>query len=404
VTTTTLVGVTAAAAALLHLTHTRSALFFLVVLASSWRAGFGPGLFASVLSVLVLNYFSFDTRLGFGAGSEDFVELMVFSLVAAFTSNLVAQRRKTSNELASFNSELEHRVQNRTTELENANQQLQDEIEMRGRMQQELARSNNELEHFAHVISHDIRAPLRAITVSAADLKRHQNQSDAEAAELLNHIQLTAEHIEAFISGILSFARVNAHRAIAAEDVSMEATLHWALLNLKPAIEQSQASITYDRLPNVRGDQAQIAALLQNLISNAIQYRSTEPLRVHVSTRQTSGGCVFAITDNGIGIPPEFRESVFEMFTRLHYGREYPGSGLGLAICRKIVGHHGGRIWVESKPGSGSTFFFTLQQSDDRAVGCRMEVPSTYQPLSVGGFQIHRATVPMNVPSELGVL
>ena len=362
-----LIGAALGLVTVLPLAHTRSAFFLLVVLASSWYAGFGPGLFASVLAVLALNYFFFEPHLSLAVTSEDFAELIAFSFVAAFTSNIVAQRRKTSNELTQLNAELEHRVQSRTVELKQANQRLQDEIEARRAIQQELARSNQELEHFAYVFSHDVLAPLRTIAASAGELKLRERQTDHEAIELVNHIQVTSEHIETFISGALAFARVNSQRAMISNEVSMEATLHWALLNLKTAIEQSHASITYDPLPAVRGDQAQIANLLQNLISNAIKYRGSEPPLVHVSGRRIDGEWVFAVADNGVGIPPEFHESVFEMFKRLDHAQDCPGSGLGLAICRKIVQHHGGRIWVESKPGAGSTFYFTLEQSDRQA-------------------------------------
>ena len=260
--------------------------------------------------------------------------MIVFSCVAAFTSKLVAQRRKASNEIADLNTQLELRVQQRTAELKDANRHLQGEIEARRRIQQELARSNSELEHFAYVFSHDVLVPLRAITASAGELRLRQNQEDGELAGLVNHIQLTSEHIEAFISAALSFARVNSQRAIIAVEVSMEATLEWALLNLKTILEQSHASITYDPLPKVRGDQAQIANVLQNLISNAIKYRGSEPPRAHVSARQINDQWLFAVADNGIGIPPESHKSVFEMFTRLHQGHEYPGSG---SVSRSAV-------------------------------------------------------------------
>jgi len=359
---TILIAATVWLGSTLHLTHTRSAFFLLVVLASSWYAGFGAGLFASVLSVLALNYFFFEPHLSFAVTSEGFVELIVFSFVAACTSNLVAERRKTSNALAELNRALEQRVNIRTAELKEANQRLQDEIEMRSRIQRELTRSNEELEHFARILSHDVLAPLRTISVSAVELRQHHD--DNGFLELADHIQLTAEHIEAFIAGALSFARANSQRAMIASEVSMEATLQWALLNLKTAIEQSHATVTCDNLPSVRGDQAQVANLFQNLISNAIKYRRDGPPRVHVSARQADGEWVFSVSDNGIGIAPEFHECVFEMFKRLQQGSEVPGSGLGLAICRKIVEHHGGRIWLESKPGSGSTFYFTLEPSE----------------------------------------
>jgi signal transduction histidine kinase len=367
--TAIVIAATVPVVSILPLSHTRSAFFLLVVLASSWYAGLGPGLFASVLSVLALNFFFFSPHLSFAVTSEDFVELILFSLVAALTTKLVAQWRKTSNALAVLNVDLEQRVNGRTAELKQANERLQDEIEARSRMQQELARSNGELKQFAYVFSHDVLVPVRTIAASAAELKQPRSRSDAETIELADQIRLTAEHIESFISGALSFARLNSERRIAAEEISMEATLQWALLNLKTAIEQSGAAVTHDSLPAVRGDQAQIASLLQNLISNAIKYRRGEPPCVHVSAREMNGAWVFAVADNGIGIPPEFHESIFEMFQRLPSGPERAGSGLGLAICRKIVENHGGRIWLESQPGAGSTFYFTLEESDPRAGG-----------------------------------
>lgn len=364
--TSSLVAVTAIIAKLLHLAHA-SVLFFLVILASAWQGGIGPSLFAGVLSVLVLNYFFFEPRFSFALSGEEFFELLMFSLIAALTSSIVAQRRKASIELAKLNVELEQRVEERTTELKNSNQRLESEIEARTRAQQELARSNSELEQFAHVISHDIRAPLRVITASAAELKQHQGRNVEKTKELLTHIQATAEHIDAFISGVLAFARVNTGGAVLNENVPMEATLHWALLNLKTIVEQTQAVITHSELPDVRGNQSQIAELLQNLISNALTYRDNERPRIHVSGSANDGECIFAVSDNGIGIPPEYHASIFEAFKRLHNDRTYPGSGLGLAISRKIVERHGGRIWVQSKPGSGSTFYFTLEQSEKQA-------------------------------------
>ena len=366
--TALVVGATIAAGLFFHIAHIRSGLFFLVVLATSWYAGFGAGLFASVLSVLALNYFFLEPDYSFAVTSEDFIELMIFCLVAAITSKFVAERRRTNNALAELNRDLERRVADRTAELKAANDNLRNEIEARASIQQKLTRSVGELEHFAHVLSHDILVPLRTIASTAVEL-RQRPKDEAQTTELLNQIELTAEHIQAFVSGALSFARVNSQRNIAAGDVSMEATLHWALLNLKNAIDESHASITHDSLPNITGDQAQIADLLQNLISNAIKYRRSDPPRIHVSAVPSSDTWVFTVKDNGIGIPPEYHESVFELFKRLHPGSEYPGSGLGLAISRKIVERHGGRIWLDSTPGVGSTFYFTLGESSQTSAG-----------------------------------
>jgi signal transduction histidine kinase len=363
VVTAVLVALTGVIAEFLHLAHA-SVLFFLAVLASAWQGGIGPSLFSSVLSVLVLTCFFFQPRYSFALTAEGFFELLIFALIATLISNVVAERRKANLELAKLGSEFDQRVQERTAELKEANQRLEREIEARSRAQHELARSNSELELFARVIGHDIRAPLRVIRSSAMELKRLQGGE--RATEFLAHIQATAEHIDAFISGVLAFARVNTGRPVLTENVPMEAALQWALLNLKLTIEQTQAAVTHGPLPNVRGNQAQIAELLQNLISNALTYRGKERPRIYVSARSDGGDYVFSVSDNGIGIPPEYHASIFEAFKRLHSDREYPGSGLGLAISRKIVERHGGRIWVESKPGSGAAFYFTLESSQQQ--------------------------------------
>jgi chemotaxis family two-component system sensor kinase Cph1 len=147
---------------------------------------------------------------------------------------------------------------------------------------------------------------------------------------------------------------------ISFEPTNVAAVMSDTLSRLENAIRDNEAFVTYDPLPTVMANATQMSQLLQNLVDNAVKYRSTRPPRVHVSARQQNSEWVFSIADNGIGIDLQYAEKIFIMFQRLHTREEYPGTGIGLAICKKIVERHGGRIWVESEPGKGATFFFTL--------------------------------------------
>jgi len=142
--------------------------------------------------------------------------------------------------------------------------------------------------------------------------------------------------------------------------------LRRALINLRAAIEESGAAVTHDPLPVVRGDDSQLAQLFQNLIGNALKFRSASVPRIHVSAREDKDHWEFAVRDNGIGIDPQYFERIFMVFQRLHNKDEYPGTGIGLAICKKVVDRHGGRIWVESEPGKGTAFRFTLPKLTEK--------------------------------------
>jgi PAS domain S-box-containing protein len=225
----------------------------------------------------------------------------------------------------------------------------------------ELARSNAELEQFAYVASHDLQEPLRAIasyTQLLAD--RYAPQLDDRARRYIRYAVQGAERMRALIEDVLALSRVGSD-AQAFGPVALDAVLDDALQRLAQAIRESQATITRAPLPTVRGDAAQLGQLLQNLVANAIKFRRPDAApHVHVSASDGTGEWTVSVRDDGIGMDARFHDRVFAVFKRLHTQNEYPGTGMGLAICKKVVERHGGRIWAESVPNEGSTFFFTI--------------------------------------------
>ncbi|MHB9038681.1 MAG: ATP-binding protein [Armatimonadota bacterium] len=221
-----------------------------------------------------------------------------------------------------------------------------------------LARSNADLQQFAYIASHDLQEPLRMVSSYVQLLaRRYQGKLDKDADEFIEFAVDGAHRMQALINGLLEYSRVST-RGIQFEPVSCDAVLDSALRNLQVAVEESGAIVTRDPLPEVNGDAVQLVQLLQNLIVNAIKFRSDDPLCVHVSVEMTGDEWIFSVRDNGIGIAPENAERIFQLFERLQ--TEKGGTGLGLAICRKIVERHHGRIWVESELGRGSIFYFTI--------------------------------------------
>jgi PAS domain S-box-containing protein len=222
----------------------------------------------------------------------------------------------------------------------------------------ELARGNADLQQFAYVTSHDLQEPLRGIiTFSQMLTRRYGGRLDAEADQFLQYIASSAYRMKGLIDSLLTYSRVVNSEAMPLAPVSLSAAVHWAMMNLQTIIEESHALVTFDELPTVKADHVQLVQLFQNLISNAIKYRKTdEAPQIHVSAEQREDECVISVRDNGIGIHPKYRDRIFGVFKRLH-GAEIPGTGIGLAICKRIVERHGGRIWVESEPGQGATFY-----------------------------------------------
>ena len=223
-----------------------------------------------------------------------------------------------------------------------------------------LERSNTELQQFVYVASHDLFEPMRMV-LSYLDLLSDHNKGklDKDSQEFIGFAVDGAERMQALINDLLAYSRLEL-RNRSFDVLSTENALGAAVANLKVAIQESGAKITHDPLPKVCGDAVQLTQVFQNLISNAIKFRGATEPRIHVGAAQRDGEWRFSVRDNGIGIDQKHFERIFIIFQRLHTRHEYPGTGMGLAICKKIVERHGGRISLESAPGKGSTFFFTL--------------------------------------------
>jgi PAS domain S-box-containing protein len=224
----------------------------------------------------------------------------------------------------------------------------------------ELARSNADLAQFGYVASHDLQEPLRAVASCVQLLqKRYQGQLDARADEFIAHSVAGIKRMETLIDDLLAYSRVSTQARPPAQTDS-GAVLENVLANLALAISESGAVVTHDPLPLVEADSTQLAQVLQNLIANAIKFHARANPAIHIGVESTPGMWTFSVADNGIGIEPQYFDRIFQVFQRLHTRNEYQGTGIGLAICKKIVERHGGRIWIESRPGHGSTFRFTL--------------------------------------------
>jgi PAS domain S-box-containing protein len=262
----------------------------------------------------------------------------------------LTEAKRAEEALRAVNADLENRVRERTHELRRA--------------VEDLNRSNLDLAQFAYAASHDLQEPLRAVSGCAQVLqRRYRGRLDERADELIAHTVDGVSRMQTLINGLLAYSRVGSRgRAFGATDCN--AVLEGAVANLASAVAGAGAVVTHDLLPVVRADPGQLTQLFQNLVGNAVKFHGADPPRVHVGAGRRAGEWLFTVADNGIGIPAEYFERIFAVFQRLHTRDEFPGTGIGLALCKKIVERHGGRIWLESEPGRGSTFFFTIPETE----------------------------------------
>jgi PAS domain S-box-containing protein len=240
--------------------------------------------------------------------------------------------------------------------------------ELNGRLlaqTQELRRSNEELEQFAYVASHDLQEPLRSIGSYCQLLqRRYKGKLDKDADEFIDFAVDGAKRMQVLMNDLLKYSRVGT-RGKPFEATDCNAVFNDAVSNLRQAIEEAGATVVCDPLPIVSGDAVQLGQLFQNLIANAIKFRGEAAPKVHVSASDEGGETIFSVKDNGIGVDARHADRIFQIFQRLHERGKYPGTGIGLAVCKKIVARHGGRIWVESAPGAGAEFRFSLAPKHD---------------------------------------
>jgi PAS domain S-box-containing protein len=258
----------------------------------------------------------------------------------------ITERRKNENEIRELNVRLEQRVAERTQELLESNEALR--------------QSNDDLNQFAFVATHDLQEPLRTISLYSQILeRRYSGHLDEKAHQHISFIVDGAQRMETLLRDLLAYSRVGSSTEGPATLVDCAAALEKVLLNLQASIHESGATVSVEALPTVEAHEVRLVQLFQNLVGNAIKYRGGDLPRIHISAQRQEAHWLFSVRDNGIGIKPEYAKQVFGIFRRLH-GNAYRGTGIGLAICQRIVEGYGGRIWVESKPGEGSVFQFTL--------------------------------------------
>jgi light-regulated signal transduction histidine kinase (bacteriophytochrome) len=237
---------------------------------------------------------------------------------------------------------------------------IDDVTELR-RYAEDLRKTNEDLKQFIYAASHDLQEPLRMVVAHTQLVAgRYADRLDSAGAVSMNYAVEGALRMEALISGLREFWQLSEHGEEKRTLVDCNDVLRKALLNLETSIAENRAVITHSHLPTIMASEAPLIELFQNLLGNALKYKRDEPPKIHVSAVRKGSDWIFTVRDNGIGIDPKHTQQIFGVFKRLHARDKYSGTGIGLAICQKIVERYGGRIWVESEPGKGSEFKFTL--------------------------------------------
>ncbi len=285
----------------------------------------------------------------------------------------ITERKRADEEIQRLNSEMERRnkdLEAQAVELQRARDELEVRVNQRtaelAAANQVLERSNIELQQFAYVASHDLQSPLRSISGFVQLLKsEYEGKLDEQADDWIRRTVQAIGQMQTMIRDVLAYSRVESRSRPFAPTAFLD-VFNDAVALLESSIRDARGQVSCGDLPVVMGDRSQLVQLMQNLIGNGLKYHSEEAPRVHVSAEHNGDQWTFSVRDNGIGVDPKHHERIFEIFRRLHDQTQYPGTGIGLAVCRRVVARHGGRIWLESEPGHGSVFRFTLSEGTDK--------------------------------------
>jgi signal transduction histidine kinase len=313
--------------------------FTIAVVLSAVYGGMWAGFFSTLLSVVMVGWL-FQQPAFLLVRSQS--SLVLFAVLGFAISSIMQILHRTNAKLASARAQLER-----------ANKELSQRTKA-------LSRSNDELQRFGYAVSHDLQAPLRNVaTLTALLVRRNAEILDEDSKECAQMIVDGVHRMESMIKGLLGYAAATAdrHHSVASNSKTVvEQVLH----NLRSLIDAEGAVITFDELPIVQANDDRLAQVFSNLITNAIKYRGDRKPKVHVTATDNGTEWIFKVKDNGIGIDMQHADEIFVLFKRLHSSEQYDGSGIGLAVCKTVIERFGGQIWVESEPGKGSTFFFTI--------------------------------------------
>jgi signal transduction histidine kinase len=328
-----------------------SIFYLLPIIFVAWFTNTKSGVFMSIVSIAIWHIAGFMIGQTYSHSLilywNSIVQLGFFLIIVLISSALKTEYEKKTNLINKLNDTL--------AELK----QSEEELKQRTK---ELSESNAELERFAYVAAHDLKGPLLAVEGFIQRLKRrHKDKLDSDAETIIGYAVDGVTRMRTLINDLLAYAKVGTKKD-PFKLASVNNIIERALSNIQTDIEEKGAVVTCDVLPDILTDEVQMTQLFQNLIGNGIKFCKDRAPRINISAEQKNNEWVFSVRDNGIGIDKKDADRIFDIFQRLHSTAQYPGTGIGLAICKKIAERLGGRIWVESEPGKGSAFNFTIPQ------------------------------------------